>query len=123
MQILRPSGLRYHRRDGGVPWDYQTASFPTLDAATNINISSIVPATAKLVHVHLYAIGSAANLVFNIRPDGFVSAAGFVNVAIIAAGPGHETTGIIPITSSGIVEYYRSTGISTACMTILGWFY
>lgn len=123
MLIIQPVGLRFKARQPPAPWDYNTAPFATLDASTDFDLSAIVPAKAKLVYLHCYAIGNAANLIFGIRPNGFTGAAGYWNVPIMVAGVGHEACGIVPIDKNGIVEYYRSTGITTCTLTVLGWFY
>jgi len=123
MLLVKKPGLKYYRRDGVAAWDYQTGDFPTLDANTQKDISAIVPAKAKMVHIHIYCIGGAANQVFGFKPKGHALASGYANVPCIVGGVANEANAYIPIGTDGIISYYRSTGISTAVMTVLGWFY
>ena len=118
-------GLVYYHRDvyPDITWDYEIASFPTVGALTDFDISAIVPSTAKLVHLHFLVSRTVSGGHSGFSPKSWANSWGYLEAAFQSANRDVHVTGFVPIDSSGIIRYYRQSNVATFNMLILGWLY
>jgi len=122
MFLARKPGLRYVKRQGGVPWDFSGTDFTADSAWHQKSLSAIVPANAKIVHLHVTMTANIAGVPFGFKPKGFSSAAGYSMLYSQGAGVQNDTTTFIPIGTDSVVEYYVTANVGTRGCTVLGWF-
>jgi len=124
MLLVRKPGLKFMARIGVSAWDWSTASF-TRDGAWHAHdVSSIVPAKAKMVRICVNMRGSTSAESISFRPTGDT---GTIGMGYIQA-QGISITGWrnfeIPITGVGTFDYKaNSAGVTDFNMSVAGWWF
>lgn len=116
-------GLTYVDRGALSVYDYSSASFTKDGNWHNLDVSAIVPSSAKLVVMRCRLNSTGAGKLMQIASDGYV---GGVNSWIA----GTQVTGIniyqtsspIPMIGTGIIQYNITAATWSLCdLVILGW--
>lgn len=122
MLAVRKPGLKYVARSDVNAYDASQATL-TLDGAFHtLDLSSIIPATAKLVNLRIRAANAATGKHFIIVPHGQVNSYVKMDASIIVVNLAHEQTGIVPCT--GQVVDYKADAVAWVAIgvVVLGWF-
>lgn len=104
-------------------YDFLLGSFPVSGAwqVDGLNLSGIVPAGARAVHLGIVAISPVGPSNFVLRRDG-VNLTNTINCSPVLAGVPMDKTDILAIDSDMLVDYYIAADITTLQLAVLGWF-
>jgi len=122
MFLARKPGLRYVKRECGFGWDFMQDDFPADDTWHEKSLSTIVPANAKIVHLHISMIASNTGATFGFKPKGFLATGGYSMLKSQAPNVQNDTTTFIPIGTDGVVQCIATATVTTRMCTVLGWF-
>ena len=120
-QASSGSGVSYVSRGNVLTWDWQLANFTCDGTVKTFNMSSIVPATAKLVTVRLYVKCSTVNHWFGFGAVGATTPYALVGVSAMTAGTWGDAQVTIPITAAGLVAYEGTNRVNGIGVSVLGW--
>jgi hypothetical protein len=122
MLLSRKGGLTYVKRAEQAGYDYDTSSLTQDSLWHTLNLASIIPANAKLVHLRVGAAHASTGRYFRIAAVGDTQNIRNINIATQAANIINESNGFIDCTGQQIA-YWATTGTFAALrLTIMGWF-
>jgi len=115
-------GLRYVHRDGTDMYDYHGGALTRDGAFHTLNLSSIVPANAKLVHLEAGGHGASIGHEFIVKKTGqlyAVAASWLVTLNIYV----DNTKEMIVDCTGQHVDYEAASGVwGNLYLNVLGWF-
>jgi hypothetical protein len=122
MFLARKGGLTYVARGDPVAYDADQTTL-TIDGAYHaLNLASIVPANAKLVHFRLRAANAATGKHVKLCKHGVANGFAIIDASIIVINLAHEQSGVLECTGQQI-DYKCDAGAWTAIgFVVLGWF-
>jgi hypothetical protein len=102
--------------------DFSKTDFTTDATWRDLDLSSIVPAGAKMVNLIIYGYGDTANATMSIRKNGNSNAIVALSGTTPAVGIAFLNVGVIACDSSRVVEYNISNITWTALnLSVAGW--
>lgn len=122
MFLARKPGLRYVHRGNPVAYDYDETTLTQNGAWHTLNLSAIVPANAKLVHLRLGASASASGRYFRVAKTGFVGVYATVNVATQVANIINETDAIVDCVGQQVDYWTTGAAFVALRFCVIGWF-
>jgi hypothetical protein len=120
--MVKKPGLKYVRRKDPATYDATQATL-TLDAAWHdLDLSSIIPKNAKLVHFRLRVANAATGKHVKLRANGETLEYAIVDGSIIVVNLAHELTAILECNGQAIE--YKADAVAWASIgfVVLGWF-
>lgn len=116
------TGVSYTWRGDPVAVDFTQASL-TLDGALHtLDLSAIIPSTAKLVHLRIRMRDATAGKLFAVTHPDNVNLIALIGNRNPVGNQYAEIDPICPCNSDGEIQYYGGSSITTVELTVLGWF-
>ena len=122
MMISRKPGLKYVHRGNPVAYDYDHHTLIRDGAWHTLDLSAIIPANAKLVHLRLGISGSATGSFFRVAKTGVTNGFAMVNLAVQVAYINNETDAIVDCTGQQVDYWSSETDYASGWIVVLGWF-
>lgn len=120
--LARKAGLRYVNRGDPAGHDY-TAATLTADGAWHVlDISAIVPKTAKLVVLRMRAADASASRTMRISKAGNTNSFACASMTTMVANIAVEQLTTIDCTGQQIQYWLTSATWADLGLTVLGWF-
>ena len=121
MFFSKRSGLRYVQGTSQ-SYAFTLGDFTTDETWRALDISSFVPANAKLVHFRVGFGTNAAQSQFIIAPPGSTNSNRGVMFRTILGNIPHHASGFCACTGQAVAYYAANHAWSWIDVTILGWF-
>ena len=116
--------MRYVRlADDPSGWDYTETTLSTTGSYTDLDLSSKIPANAKMVHIWAEFTATVANGVLLFRPNGNSNGVLVIKGTVAVANGIQHIDGSIPCDSNQVVEYYRHPVVNSIDIVIKGYWY
>lgn len=122
MFISRKGGLSYVARAEQTAYDYDQTSLTKDGAWHDLDLSAIIPASAKLVLLRVGASYTAGGSYFRIGKQGDTNSFSVVNVATQVANIINEQTALVPVVNQKIRYWCTAVSFSSLRLLVLGWF-
>ena len=116
--------VNYVDRGDPAAVDFAVGALTTDGAWHDLDLSSIVPASAKAVIIRAQIEDNAAGSIFAIRKNGNSNIVNNARqVTQVADVPIHITPTIVPVDTNRVIEYFASnTTWTTINIAVCGWF-
>jgi len=122
MMISRKPGLKYVHRAGVTGYDYEESTLIQDGAWHVLDLSAIIPASAKLVLLRVGAAHGLKGKYFRVCKAGESTMYAYVNVATQVADVLNEQTALVDCSGQQI-QYWATIGtFSRLLLVVLGWF-
>jgi len=122
MMISRKGGLSYVQRAEQAAYDYDQTTLTKDGAWHDLDLSAIVPTSAKLVLLRVGASYTAPGNYFRIGKQGDTNSFSVVNVATQLSNIINEQTALVPLVNGKIRYYCSAVSFSLLRLLVLGWF-
>jgi hypothetical protein len=122
MFFSKPSGLQYVFRGDPSNYDFNLGAL-SIDGAWHIlNLASLIPANAKLVHLGLCVIADTIGLTFSIKKSSIVNDYNISSIVTQNSYTPNSIDVIVDCTAQQI-KYRAYTGTwDTLGIIVMGWF-
>lgn len=122
MLLVKKPGLKYVARGDPSAYDFSQSTLTQDSAWHSMDLSAIIPANAKLVHLALGAAHATPGRYFKVRKPGLSNDFAVANVATQATNIVNTLDAIVPCVSQA-VEYFATSGTFVSLrVVVLGWF-
>ena len=122
MFLARKPGLRYVHRGNPTAYDYTHTTLIQDGEWHTLDLSAIVPANAKLVHLRLGILHSTTGRNIQVAKTGVRNGFAMVNLAVQVAYIFNETDALVDCTGQQ-VDYGKTPGTpSSLRFCVIGWF-
>jgi hypothetical protein len=122
MMLAKKPGLKYVARGDPAAYDADQTTL-TLDGAVHVlDLSSVIPVNAKVVHLRLRAANAATGKHVKLFKHGVVNSFAIMDSSIIVVNLAHEQTGILDCSGQHIDYKIDAVAWSAIGIVVLGWF-
>lgn len=121
MQIIRPSGMKYVARGDPAAYDFTQATLTIDSDWHSLNLSSIIPASAKLVHTACVISNTAGGKIIKFRKPGLSNDYAIHRMWSLAGFVLTEREMTIPVVSQAVSYMVENVAWNTIGFTVLGW--
>lgn len=122
MFVARKAGLKYVHRGNPLTYDYDQTTLTQDGAWHTLDLSAIIPANAKLVHLRLGASASAAARYLRVAKTGVTGGFATVNVATQVANIINETDAIVDCVGQQVDYWTTGAAFASLRFCVIGWF-
>jgi hypothetical protein len=104
--------------------DFTVAAFPITDVwvPDGLDLSGIVPAGAKAVHLRVYCYNSIEGHFLNLRANDTTKSENAIETRIPIGDDRYQQHAIMALDSDRLVDYIRYNGIHEVALFVMGWF-
>lgn len=103
--------------------DYRALNVGSDGTYTDVDLSSFMPATSRVVILHGEIAGSSTGGRVALKRKGSTSTVGFLfGVDGLVSGANESFYTEIPTDASRVIQYYRLTGGGTVSLDVCGWY-
>lgn len=120
--ITKKAGLRYVARGDAAAYDFDQTTLTQDGAWHTLDLSAIIPANAKLVHLRLGAAASASGRYLRVSPVGYTLNFAIANVATQVANIINEMDAIVPCSGQQVQYWTTGSAFASLRFVVLGWF-
>jgi hypothetical protein len=121
MFLAKKCGLTYVARGDPVAYDADQNTL-TIDSAYHaLNLASIVPANAKLVHFRLRTANAATGKHVKLCKHGVVNGFAIIDASITVVNQTHEQSGVLECTGQQIDYKCDAVAWVAIGFVVLGW--
>ena len=122
MLMSRKGGMTFVSRNNPAAADWTKATLNTDGNWHTLDLTSIIPATAKVVLFNVYASSNAAGNGIRLRPVGASNGFNDCELNVMVSGQKHNHN-VLVVPVAGSIDYAITTSAGLSLnLTIVGWF-
>ena len=122
MFLVRKPGLRYVHRGNPTAYDYDQRTLTHDGAWHTLDLSAIIPANAKLVHLRLGVSDTTTPHLFKVAKTGVRAGYAMVCLAVHVPYIVTETDALVDCTGQQVDYWTNGSDNLTLRIVVLGWF-